>query len=150
MGMRGISVRTAENRANFLAVLADCGNVTAACAVCGMSRPSAYLWRRDVADFAAAWEEALVLGLAGLEDRAAELAMAGNDRLMMFLLTAGKPEKYSQRHQVDLNVSVNIRSQPLDVLRAELATMLAPPPLAIDHDDDPDSVVVGFPQPPDR
>ena len=61
-----------------------------------------------------------------MEDRALELAMAGNDRLIMFLLQAHKPEVYQPKLSIEFaaNVSLNLRRTPLDELRSELADHL--------------------------
>jgi len=124
-------------RARFLEVLANeaAGNVTLAAQGAGISRNQAYDWRHKDPDFAAAWEDALTLGLYRLEDRAIEMAMDGNDRLIMYLLSARLPDRYQPRTSIELNgrVSIGIDRQPMAQLRAELATLLGTtPPLTID------------------
>src|SRR5262249_45117807 len=53
--MRGRSHRTPKHRAVFLAALAETGSVTRAFEAAKFPRQCAYDWRRDDADFAAAW-----------------------------------------------------------------------------------------------
>ena len=89
--------RSNTARQVFLEALEVCGNITAAAAAANLPRSTLYLWRHQEPAFAAAWEDALTLGIAALEDRALELATADNERLIMFLLAARKPEVYGQR-----------------------------------------------------
>lgn len=110
-------------RTRFLALLRETGNVRQSAAGAGIGRDALYSWRNQDPDFAAAWEDALNLGIAALEDRALELAHAGNDRLIIFLLSSKRPEIYGQRAQIEVSgqVSLNLRTASLDELRAELA-----------------------------
>lgn len=129
------SIRTNITRARFLEKLSECAVVSHACAEAGISPVALYAWRRDDADFRAAWEEALALGLLAIEDKATEFAMAGSEKLMMFILAARKPEVYGQRQSIELNstVQVSVRNASVDDLKAELARLLAPPALTIDN-----------------
>ena len=65
-----------ERKARFLARLAACGNVRAACCAAGMSRDAAYTLRRRDALFARGWAAALVLAressVEALADKATE------------------------------------------------------------------------------
>jgi hypothetical protein len=63
----------------FLRVLGECGNVSASAEAAGIGRNALYDWRRDDPKFAAAWEEALVVGADALEDEAKRRAMDGSD-----------------------------------------------------------------------
>jgi hypothetical protein len=81
----------------FLALLSEFGNVSAACAGAGISRFTAYKYRHADPYFAQQWQAAADLGLDGLEDMARARASTISDTLMIFLLKAGRPEKYRER-----------------------------------------------------
>jgi hypothetical protein len=72
-------LRTSAMREIFLRVLGECGNVSASAEAAGIGRNALYDWRRDDPKFAAAWEEALVVGADALEDEAKRRAMDGSD-----------------------------------------------------------------------
>ena len=60
------------------------------------SRKTLYIWRDQDKDFGEAWDEAYsIRGTEHLEDHALDLAYAGNDKLVMFLLKARNPQKYA-------------------------------------------------------
>lgn len=141
--MSNQTIRTPANRAAYLAALGECGNITAAAAIVGVGRASLYEWRAQDPEFSDAWDDALTLGVAGMEDRALEFAMNGDSRLMMFLLAARKPDIYQPKQSIDVHhTHMTLRRVPLDVLRAELAGMLGgmTPTLTIEADRDPNVV----------
>ncbi len=65
---------TARRQTNFIHALAVMGTVTRACKAVGMSRQTAYKLRErpEAADFARAWDAALMMGY----DRRSSVAMA--------------------------------------------------------------------------
>jgi hypothetical protein len=83
-------------------------------------RQTAYDLRREDQAFAAAWDDALRLGVEALHDEAVRRARKGvrrpiyqgkelvgyvreySDRLLMFLLNAHDPEKYADRHKTTI------------------------------------------------
>lgn len=97
---------TPERQRRFIEHLADLGSVRAAANAVGMTPESAYVLRRhpEAAEFRAAWQAALALGVEQLEDIAMDRALHGvevpvysygklvgtrrayNDALLMFLL----------------------------------------------------------------
>lgn len=91
---------TPDLKEKFLDQLREVPNVTRACRVLGLTRRLVYNHRRDDADFALAWEEALEEGVEHLEQVAAERAIDKSDILLMFLLKGAKPEKYRERHDM--------------------------------------------------
>jgi hypothetical protein len=109
------TIRTPEKATAFLSVLAETCNVGKACYGAGIGRVSAYEWRRDDPEFAAAWDEAMRIGVSALEDEAHRRGFEGNeepvfhlgvqagtvrkysDTLAIFLLKAHDPEKYRER-----------------------------------------------------
>jgi hypothetical protein len=96
----------------FLRALGACGNVTAAASGAGLDRRALYRKRNADAAFRAAWEEALALGVAALEDEARRRACEGweepvwyrgtpcgsvkkySDKLLILLLKGHMPDKY--------------------------------------------------------
>lgn len=109
---------TEEKQRRFIEVLADTGQVALAAREVGMTRETAYRLRRSAhgAAFARAWDAARHHAGSLLEDVAFERAIEGvernvydgngevvatrhvyNDRLLTFLLSALKPERYAQR-----------------------------------------------------
>lgn len=115
--MRGMKL-TPEKLSAFCAALADTCNVGKACAAVSISRQTAYNWRDDDPDFAAAWNRAMKVGVSALEDEAHRRGFEGTDEpvfhqglecgtirkysdtLAIFLLKAHDPEKYRERSEV--------------------------------------------------
>jgi len=109
---------TTEKVDVFAAVLSETGQVSKACASVGISRVTAYNWRREHAEFALSWENALKIAVSALEDEARRRAQEGftepvyhggemvgevrkySDTLTIFLLKAADPNKYRERYAV--------------------------------------------------
>lgn len=70
---------TPEKLTAFCAALAETGIVAKACKAVDISRVTAYQWREDVPEFAAAWDKALKVGITALEDEAHRRAFEGCD-----------------------------------------------------------------------
>ena len=129
--------RTLRARERFLRALAETANITAACAMAGISRDTAYRWRAHDHGFAAAWTEALDAATDALEAEARRRAMEGvpepvvsggrvvldetgaplmvrrySDRLMEVLLRAHRPEKYSPVVRVEAETDLAALSNP--------------------------------------
>lgn len=68
---------TPERLTAFCAALSETCNVGKACAAIDISRWTAYKWRRDMPDFADAWDEAMRAGVTALEDEAHRRAFEG-------------------------------------------------------------------------
>lgn len=136
--------RTPEKGEKFLKTLRQTGgNVSRACKAEGIARRTAYDWRNDDADFAAAWDEAVEAGLDDLEQEAYRRAFRGtrkpvyqggklaghvqeySDTLAIFLLKGGRPNKYRDRQEIIGNLNVDVSKLPDDELAA-LAEGAAP------------------------
>jgi transposase-like protein len=70
---------TPEKLTAFCAALAETAQVSKACAAVGISRVTAYKWRKENLDFALAWDEALQVAVSALEDEAIRRAHEGVD-----------------------------------------------------------------------
>jgi len=109
---------TPQRQVDFIAALADTGCVMQAAAAAGMSERSCYRLRRESPQFAAAWEAAVANAASRLVDLAFDRAIHGsdepvfdkegnrvgrrmrhNDRLLMFLLRAYRPDRFRHAHQ---------------------------------------------------
>jgi hypothetical protein len=111
---------TPEKKLAFLSVLAATCNVTASAEAAGIHRKTAYEWRDEDPEFAAAWERAKDMGVEALEDEAHRRAFQGfdkpvyqggamvgtvreySDTLSIFLLKAHKPTRYRENTRMEL------------------------------------------------
>jgi very-short-patch-repair endonuclease len=87
-------------RDDFVAALAEFGNVRGACIKARKSRSNAYYRRDTDEEFAEAWNEALDNFADLLEGVYAKRAIEQSDRAIEFLLKANRPEKYRERTEV--------------------------------------------------
>jgi hypothetical protein len=151
------TIRTPQRARKFVKTLRMTGgNVSRACAAINIGRSTAYEWRDQDAEFAAAWDEAVEAGLDDLEEEARRRALEGlmqkkftkngaaiidpatnqpyfervySDSLMQMLLKAGRPEKYRDRQEItgSLNIDVSKLSDPeLEALASGSAPAKAP------------------------
>ncbi|MEE4316936.1 MAG: hypothetical protein V2I74_08145 [Erythrobacter sp.] len=106
---------TPERQRAFIEALADTGSVEAACKAVDMAQRGVYALRREpgAEGFRAAWEAALQLGVARVEDVVMDRALNGveepvysygklvgtrrkyNDRLLMFILRNRAPDRFA-------------------------------------------------------
>lgn len=110
-------------QAAFITALGTNGNVTDSARAAGVDRPHAYAVRDKDPVFAAQWKDALYRASDVLEAEARRRAVEGfeepvyqggvrvgairrySDNLLITLLKAAKPEKYRERHSVEVDVS---------------------------------------------
>jgi hypothetical protein len=113
------TIRTPENRADFLLELAESGNVGKAAARAGVGRTTVYEWREADPDFAEQWARAEKIATSLLEDEAFRRAHDGvekpvyqngeqvgaireySDTLMIFLLKARDKRYRDANRQVE-------------------------------------------------
>jgi hypothetical protein len=88
-------------RPAFLAGFAESGTVKSGCLKAGISRWTAYNERQKNETFALAWHDVEEDLTDRLESKAVELAMAGDVKLIEFLLKARKPAMYRERHLLE-------------------------------------------------
>ncbi len=87
-------------RPAFLKALAEHGTVCRACKVAGISRSTAYREQQRDEAFALLWYDVEHEVTDAIEQKAVELALDGDTRMIEFLLKARAPEKYRERYEV--------------------------------------------------
>jgi hypothetical protein len=121
------TIRTAKKRAALLSAISECGgNITRACKRAGIGRNAIYEWRGDAPQFKVEYDSAVDRCIDTLEDEARRRAFEGvkkpvyysgkkigviseySDTLLIFLLKAGRPERYRARSTADLNVKSDL------------------------------------------
>ena len=112
-------------RAAWLAAYEQTLNVSAACRAAGVSRATAYRTRARRPRFAERWDELKQWALDDLEAAAFERALAGSDRLLIFLLENLRPERYGRQRRttVEIKSSRNVRDSMTPKEKAELESM---------------------------
>jgi len=131
---------TAKKMADFLVALSECGNVSRACEISGMSRLTAYRYRKARPKFADEWEKAKKIGAEALEDEAIRRAHEGvddpvfhrgepcgvvrrySDTLLIFLLKGAMPEKYRDNSRLEMT---GADGGPVEISDADRAARLA-------------------------
>jgi hypothetical protein len=88
-------------RPAFLKGFAKSGTVTGGCEHAGVVRTTVYRERQRNETFALAWADVEAGVTLHLESRAVELALAGEVRLIEFLLKARKPDIYREHHLLE-------------------------------------------------
>lgn len=89
--------KATPKKAQFIEQLQRDANVSRSCEAVDLARSTVYGWKREDAEFATQWDEAVSMGVGALEDEAVKRALKGSDTLLIFLLKANKPDKYSDR-----------------------------------------------------
>lgn len=116
-------------KALFLQHLSLTGNVLRSCQKAGISRQTAYTWRKEDADFNAAWDLALADSSDVLEEEAWRRAVQGvdkpvfyqgdecgvvreySDSLMALLLKANNPAKFRENISLDARHDVTVNGR---------------------------------------
>lgn len=114
--------RNRECESTFCQALAAGKSVAAAAAAAGIARRTAYNWREDIT-FAADWDEAWEAGTDKLEDLALQAAEAGSEKLLLALLKARRPQRYTRsiiEHGGSLELTLKTASESLDAKLARL------------------------------
>ncbi len=89
-----------ERQEMFLACIAGGARYYEAAEEIGIHRVTAWRWKADP-DFAKRYEAARRTSVATLRREAERRAMAGSDRLLIFLLCAYAPEQFQERQVLD-------------------------------------------------
>ena len=123
LGNQGLmTVRSFKVRKKFLDALEKGYSVSRACRDADIDVRTAKQWRKEDADFAADWDEAIESGTDALEDKARDRAMKESDSLMTTLLKARRPEKYRERSSVEHSGQLDL-SSARSKLEARLAAL---------------------------
>lgn len=119
----GRGIPPSKWRPKFLRALGESCNVTYSADRAGVERMTAYRHRDKDPEFAAAWDAALALGVAALEDEMHRRAFQGvdepvfykgdvcgvirrySDTLAIFLSKAHAPDKYREHQSVDVTTT---------------------------------------------
>lgn len=112
---------TPDLKEKFLDQLREVPNVARACRVLGLTRRLVYNHRRDDAEFAESWDEALDEGVENLEAIALERAADKSDILLMFMLKGAKPETYRERYDHTSN-GQTLPAPGISVVEVHLST----------------------------
>lgn len=115
----------------FIAALQEHGTVTAACKVAGISRVTAYQHRKDHPDFAERWDDVNESNVDQLEQKAMEIALNGEPRMIEFLLRHRRRDVYGDqvRHELTGPNGGPVQLQPVTDAeeRSRRALELLPP-----------------------
>lgn len=103
----------ADKRARLLEVLIDTGDMATARDAIRVTPSQFFKEVERNPQFASDLEAALPLAAKALEERATQLALAGNDKLLTKILSAKLPE-YREHVKVDLNVTEKLTDAQLD------------------------------------
>jgi hypothetical protein len=101
---------TPEIEQKLVTLYVDTGDLQTACDNCGVTRSEYFKHLEGSYTFARAVEEATPRAEQALEDRAVQMSLAGNDRLLVKLLAAKRPDVYGERARIDLSVKGNTMS----------------------------------------
>jgi hypothetical protein len=88
--------KTGAHRARFLAAIAAGVPVAAAAKTARVSRQLAWQWRQEDPTFASEFEAAYAAGTDVFEAEAIRRALAGSDRLLIFILQARDPARWGR------------------------------------------------------
>ena len=98
-----VSVWHSDSRKDgALRAYAECGTVAGAARAAGVSRQTFYTWMESDSEFAAALVDCRATLADELEDEAIRRAKKGSDSLLMFLLRAHRPERYREKHVIEV------------------------------------------------
>jgi hypothetical protein len=110
----------ADKRARLITVYIDTGDIAVARDSIGCTPTQFYKELEANDDFKLTLDEAKPLADNSLEERATQMALAGNDKLLAKILAVKKPE-YRDRQSIDLNVTEKLTDEQLDKRIAQLA-----------------------------
>lgn len=102
-----------EKHQRLIEVFIDTGDLAAARDSIGVTPSEFFREKERNKAFAAALEDAEPKATQALEERAVQLALGGNDRLLQKILTAKKPE-YRESLKVDVNQTVRLSDEQLN------------------------------------
>ena len=107
----GQKIASVGRKAQFLKAYAEMGSIAGACQAIGLARCLIYEWRAKDPHFADAMVAAEETAVELLESAAYTRALAGSDRLLMFLLEKLRPHIYGDPHGRRGEVHIDQRQQ---------------------------------------
>jgi hypothetical protein len=122
-----------------------CGlSVTRACIRAKVAFSTVHSWRSRDPEFRTKWDEAIEQGTSYLEDVATERAIAGSDRLLMFMLSGRRPGKYRGTPRANVNHTAGVLTP--EQTRERLRSLGLAPPLLVEMEiEDVDEAPPGLP-----
>jgi hypothetical protein len=105
---------TPEIERHLIRLWVDCGELQTARDCIGVTASQYFEHLEESAAFTEAIQNAAPLAAAALEDKAHQLALKGNDRLLQKLLEAKKPDEYGNRVRVDFNDTSKMTDAQID------------------------------------
>jgi hypothetical protein len=114
-----VFIWTAELRARFIQVYVDTGDIASARDAIRVTPSECFAEIDRNADFAESIRAAEPLAVQALEEKAVQLALAGNDKLLQKVLSVKKPE-YRDRLNLDVNTTEKLSDSQLDTRLARL------------------------------
>jgi hypothetical protein len=112
---------TPDAKRKFLKVLAAGSTVTTAARTAGVGPRTVYDNRNRDKEFAAAWDDALEAGTDVLEEIALKRAAEYSDVLLLALLKARRPDKYTDRQRLEhVRVDLTGAQQELEQLAVRI------------------------------
>jgi hypothetical protein len=121
-----------DKRVRFITVYIDTGDIATARDAIRVT-PSEYYREIDRNhEFSARVADAEPLAMNALEERAIQLALGGNDKLLLKTLAAKKPDQYRERLGVDLNVTNKLTDAQIDARLAQLIAVERGPAIDVE------------------
>ncbi len=132
-----------EARARLVEKYIDTGDIASARDAAGVSPSEFFREIERNKDFAQAIKDAEPLASKALEEKAVQLALKGNDKLLTKILSAKMPEQYRESLKLDVtqNGVMRLDDRQLDARLARLLTRHAP--AIIEHDAGGETGVIG-------
>jgi hypothetical protein len=110
---------TAAKRERFIQVYVDTGDIASARDAINVTPSECFAEIDRNSDFDAMIKAAEPLAVQALEEKAVQLALAGNDKLLQKVLSVKKPE-YRERLNLDVNTTEKLSDSQLDTRLAKL------------------------------
>ena len=115
----------------FLDALAENGSIRHAAVLAGIGRTTAYRWKSEDEEFAAAWDESVEDSTCKLEESMFLRALDKDTTAAIFLLKARRPATYRERHEVitkDEDLDRAIEYEVDRIVKERQNTLAAPAP----------------------
>lgn len=109
-----MGVPLSAKQENFLRAFVRCKNLTKARTIAGVSSAQYQGWMKSKTDFSRMVGEVTDMVADSLEDVALDMALSGNEKMLIKMLEAYRPEKFSPKRAIDVKtdskVTLNVNS----------------------------------------